>query len=123
MFVIGYVGFNKTSAKKAGQPNQAEVWLKNWGLVGEKFHFSLTFDFRVGGYAWHLHFHHWLYLLCLSAVFYLIRHSNLFQMHMTSYWGAQSFCLGGCCQGLKYEDWSHCLTARKIVEEDEKKKE
>ncbi|GMI01374.1 hypothetical protein TrST_g11525 [Triparma strigata] len=117
MWIVGYTFFNLTSAPKAGQPNNAEVWLKNWGLVGEKFHFSMRFDFNFLGYLWHLHFHHWLYLLLSSIFLYLIRHSNIFTLHMTTYWVVQSFCLGGCCQGLKYEDWSHCLTARKADSE------
>mmetsp|Transcript_14368 Transcript_14368/g.26440 ORF Transcript_14368/g.26440 Transcript_14368/m.26440 type:complete len:201 (+) Transcript_14368:304-906(+) len=121
MWIVGYAFFNKTSAPKAGQPNNAELWLKNWGLVSEKFHFSLRFDFHFLGYLWHLHFHHWLYLLLCSMFLYLIRHSNIFTLHMTTYWGVQSFCLGGSCQGLKYEDWSHCLTARKADSEEEGK--
>ena len=107
-FLVGYTSYSRTSAKSAGEPNQAEVWLKNAGLVSDSFSFSLNFD--VG--PLHVHLHHWLYLLIINFIVFLSKDAGFFRKHMSIYWAIISLCFGGACQGLIYDDWKNCFRWR-----------
>jgi hypothetical protein len=84
------------------------------GVVGGKATFahvsvSLKFTWR----AFHIHLHHWVYLLLLFV--FLTLEQTLWSDHAASYplyAFASAFCLGGSVQGLKYADWRNVIWRR-----------
>ena len=108
--------FARRSAKSAGQPNQAEVWLKNKGYVSENFHFSMKWDVTLfSRWTINIHFHHWLYCaIMIFVVNFLETRTNIgsdisedigdFVMGWLYGMGT-----GGVSQGLSYSDWTHCV--------------
>lgn len=83
-------------------------------VVGGRAHFanvsvSLRFTFR----AFHIHVHHWVYLLIVCGFLFL--EQTLWSEHAASYpvyAFASAFCLGGSVQGLKYADWARVIWRR-----------
>lgn len=83
-------------------------------VVGGRAHFanvsvSLRFTFR----AFHIHVHHWVYLLFVFGFLFL--EQTLWAEHAASYpvyAFASAFCLGGSVQGLKYADWARVIWRR-----------
>ena len=130
-FVVGFLFFHFTSAPSAGKPNNAEKWLKEWGLVpgGTKsdFGFSMNGKFLIGvgldkydnpktSYVVNFHLHHWVYLIGTNTLCFLIRKSSFFAQHRLVYWAMIAGGFGGITQGLKYEDWDHVLFVTRKAE-------
>lgn len=64
---------------------------------------SVSLRFTVRSY--HLHVHHWLYLsLLYTAALLFIPSSSVHIQHLIAGW-----CIGGICQGLKYDDWHQVM--------------
>jgi hypothetical protein len=125
-FAIGYFFWQLTSAPGTGQPNNAEKWLKQMGLVGESFGFSLKTAFLLGlhldenrgpksKYIVSIHLHHWFYLLVINFCIFLFRHHWFFLEHRLIYWAIIAANMGGVAQGLKYADWSNVLSVEAVV--------
>ena len=91
--IFGFMLYKNLSAKAAGEPNRADLWLQYY--FGIKGGVSLKLD--VLGYRFHMH--HWLYLLLISfALPYLLENRAL--------WFALGVCFGGSFQGVHYyDDW------------------
>lgn len=108
-FSLGYAWFHFTSAPGAGKPNAADVWLKERGIVGQDFCFSMAGSLKLGwgSIGWHLH--HWVFLLLLNALCFSTRHMGFFTRHRSVYWMVIAFNFGGASQGLKYADYNNVL--------------
>jgi hypothetical protein len=74
---------------------------------------QMSISLRFTLYNFHIHLHHWVYLLIICLFLFL--EQTYFAEHAASssvYSFASAFCLGGSVQGLKYADWSHVIWRR-----------
>lgn len=81
------------------------------GTVGGKASWmQMSISLRFTLYNFHIHLHHWVYLLIVCLFLFL--EQTYWAEHAASYpiyAFASAFCLGGSVQGLKYADWSHVI--------------
>ena len=116
-WLIGFLGYQNTSAASTGAPNAVELWLRSSGLVSPSFSVSLKFKVRLLPLRQVLfvHLHHWLYLLILFAIFRFLMRPWAGGGEKEGGWKAmardavEAMCLGGFTQGLVYEDWRNVL--------------
>ena len=79
--------------------------------IGGKAHWAhMSISLRFTIYNFHIHLHHWVYLLIICLFLFLEQH--YWRDHAASYpvySFASAFCLGGSVQGLKYADWFNVI--------------
>ena len=93
---VGYSAYKATSAPATGSPNRVDKLVK---MVWPSFPgFSLKLQV---GRSWHLHIHHWLYLLVLGTLLFLFAERT--PIARAAIYG----CVGGAAQGIHCypEDW------------------
>lgn len=137
-FLLSFLFFTLTSAPATGHPNTIEHLIH---LLPTLHHPTTALtphntpptlpptcsvSLRFTLYDYHCHVHHWLYCLFFYTVSWLLfvvsLHPLVSSASSDSGGGSGSgrwwydvlagWCLGGVCQGLKYDDWSHVLWRR-----------
>ena len=136
-FALSFVFFTLTSAPATGHPNAIEHVLQlllpasTRPATTQRHRPTRSISLRFTVRDYHCHVHHWLYCLAgyaVSCALFVVFVPPMLSPRSGSGIGSggserwwydvwAGWCLGGVCQGLKYDDWCHVLWRREIEQQ------